>query len=96
MHTHIMQHTNLQLQNKYVPIWYTSTHCLYQRNILVHSVTGMSMIDSQSYQLDIPVESQSDNVGLDSEAFPLTTELFECANQIVACPMLVQMLIDDN
>ena len=30
------------------------------------------------------MESPSGNVGLDSGAFPLTTELFEHANQIVA------------
>ena len=29
--------------------------------------------------------SPSGNIGLDSGAFPLTTELFERANQIVAC-----------
>ena len=33
------------------------------------------------------MESLSGNVGLDSGAFLLTTELFECANQIAACPI---------
>ena len=33
------------------------------------------------------MESPSGNVGLDSGAFLLTTELFERANQIVACPI---------
>ena len=38
-------------------------------------------------QPDIPTESPSGNVGIDSGAFLLTTELFERANQIVACPI---------
>ena len=33
------------------------------------------------------MESLSGNVGFDSGAFLLMTELFECANQIVACPI---------
>ena len=33
------------------------------------------------------MENPSGNVGLDSGAFLLTTELFERANQIVACPI---------
>ena len=33
------------------------------------------------------MESLSGNVGLDSGAFLLTTELFQCANQIAACPI---------
>ena len=48
------------------------------------------------------MENPSGNVGLDSGAFLLTTELFERSNQIVACPItgaalvLVWMLIGDN
>ena len=51
------------------------------------------------------MESPSDNVGLDSWAFPLATELLKRANQIVAYPItgaahcalaLVWMLISDN
>ena len=38
-------------------------------------------------QPDIPTESPSGNVGLDSGAVLLTMELFECANQIVVCPI---------
>ena len=38
-------------------------------------------------QLDIPTESLSGNVGLNSGDILLTTELFERANQIVACPI---------
>ena len=46
-------------------------------------------------------ESPSGNVGLDSGAFLLTTELFEHANQIAVCPItgtlvLVGMPISDN
>ena len=33
------------------------------------------------------MESPSGNVGLNSGAFLLATELFEHANQIVACPI---------
>ena len=33
------------------------------------------------------MESPSDNVGLDSWAFPLATELLKHANQIVAYPI---------
>ena len=36
---------------------------------------------------DIHTESPSGNVGLDSGGFLITTELFERANQIVACPI---------
>ena len=50
------------------------------------------------------MENPTGNVGLNCGAFLLTTELFECANQIVACPIrqptgvlaLVWMLIGDN
>ena len=34
------------------------------------------------------MESPSGNVELNSGAFLLTTELFECTNQIVACPII--------
>ena len=33
------------------------------------------------------MENPSGNIRLDSGAFLLMTELFECANQIVACPI---------
>ena len=51
------------------------------------------------------MENPSGNVGLNSGAFLLTTELFEHANQIVVYPItrwptgtlvLVRMLIGDN
>ena len=38
-------------------------------------------------QPDVPTESSSGNIGLDSGAFLLTTKLFERTNQIVACPV---------
>ena len=38
-------------------------------------------------QPEKPTENPSGNVRQDSGAFLLTTELFECANQIVACPI---------
>ena len=39
-------------------------------------------------QRDIPTENPSGNVG--AGAFVLSTELFECANQIVTCPIITR------
>ena len=50
-------------------------------------------------QPEKPTENPSGKVRLNSGAFLLTMELFEHANQIVAClitPVLVLMLIGDN
>ena len=38
-------------------------------------------------QLEKPTENPSGNVRLDFGAFLISMELFECANQIVACPI---------
>ena len=46
-----------------------------------------SLVVSCPAEKKLPTENPSGNVGLDSGAFLLTMELFECANHIVACPI---------
>ena len=60
-------------------------HGVVHRSLMreIYLLVKLSLVTSRKQ----PMENPSGNVGLDSGAFLLTTELFERTNQIVAFPI---------